>query len=462
MLDKESIYSKMLGFKERPIPSKNNISNYLPYSSKGADFSYSYVAGSILSSLLNKKLPADFKLEDLSAKVIRKLNKWTGEVAMGDLAEKIYFSNNGLLNKLSPIFLILNTIKGEDDEKVSQSSKDLADLFCESIVKSNFQVTEPNSNFIEKILVDKFKEQLTNTTKKSRKVMPYLPFLSTCFQKDIAFLCSKPQFLLEKIEDFLCLYNFLYCSQLGANIRNWKVGEPSSVEHYFIIDTEKCSAERRAAHTYKDLKLSVENIFPMLTLVYEINTVLDKAAPYLPLWKIADLLKSLTVEQQSDLAEALSDYSERFCEEEASKGREIMPRDRAEFADGLLGDLERFVKITLDQFDPKRVIGKSTKDNMVKKYLNPFEQEVAKHFVQARGRLGKVLVINQDHLLMLTNVVIGDAGEMRLQEILYEFEKRGVYLDKLSRLSLIEFYERIGNIKRMSDSGDAVYVKSTV
>ena len=120
------------------------------------------------------------------------------------------------------------------------------------------------------------------------------------------------------------------------------------------------------------------------------------------------------------------------------------------------------MRITLDQFDPKRVVGKSTKDDMVKKYLKPFEQEVAKHFVQARGRLGKVLVINQDYLLMLTNVVIGDKGVMRLQEILNEFEQRGVYLDKQSQLSLIAFYERIGNIKRMSDSGDAVYVKSTV
>ena len=193
------------------------------------------------------------------------------------------------------------------------------------------------------------------------------------------------------------------------------------------------------------------------------NTVLGADAPVLPLWKIAEVLQSLSSEQQSEVSEALCEYADRFSKtpERVTNGRGLKPREAVE-PTGIMESLDVLVQFTLDQFDQSRELNPSSKHEMPVKYLKPFEAEVSKHFVQARGRLGKILVINQDYLLMLTNIVIGNSGEMRLQEILDGFEQRGVYLDKQSRLSLIEFYERIGNIKRMSNSGDAVYVKSTV
>ncbi|MFT5298212.1 MAG: DNA phosphorothioation-dependent restriction protein DptG, partial [Colwellia sp.] len=50
----------------------------------------------------------------------------------------------------------------------------------------------------------------------------------------------------------------------------------------------------------------------------------------------------------------------------------------------------------------------------------------------------------------------------RFNELIKAFESRGVYFDKQSQQALIEFYERIGNVERMSDSGDAVYVNKTI
>jgi DNA phosphorothioation-dependent restriction protein DptG len=461
-IDQDSVYQSILKFKGRDVPSKNMISDYLPYRNKGADFSYSYVAGKLISYLVQKKLPDKFALNDLAEEVCSELQELAVEGDLGRLVNDIYFSNSEGLNKLSPLFLILNTVK--EAGKVSRSSEQLADLLCALIGQNRSILVEPKFNFIEAIVIDKYTTKLVNPSTGEKTPFPYMPFFAENFQKDIAFLCSKPQFLIEKIEDFLGLYNFLYCSQLGANIRNWKSGNPESVEHYFIIDTEKCSAERKASRSYKDLRMSVENIFPMLTLVHEINT-LDDSTPSLPLWKVAEVIQSLSNEQQTKISEALSDYTERFISspDTVEFGRGLVRRDRSDYLEGVVGDLELLVQYSMDQFDQSREHRPSSKHEMKSdKYLRPFEQEVSKHFVQARGRLGKVLVINQDYLLMLTNIVIRDKEEMRLQEILREFEQRGVYLDKQSQLSLIAFYERIGNIKRMSDSGDAVYVKSTV
>lgn len=61
------------------------------------------------------------------------------------------------------------------------------------------------------------------------------------------------------------------------------------------------------------------------------------------------------------------------------------------------------------------------------------------------------------HKMMLTCSVVPT-----MHELLRGFEQRGFYLDNQSAQTLVAFYERMGNVERMSDSGDAVYVRKTV
>jgi DNA phosphorothioation-dependent restriction protein DptG len=64
--------------------------------------------------------------------------------------------------------------------------------------------------------------------------------------------------------------------------------------------------------------------------------------------------------------------------------------------------------------------------------------------------------------LLLTNIAIEDRKQLRFQDLMHEFNQRGVYFDQQSQNTLVELYERVGNIDRKSDSGDAVYVKTTL
>ena len=97
-----------------------------------------------------------------------------------------------------------------------------------------------------------------------------------------------------------------------------------------------------------------------------------------------------------------------------------------------------------------------------KKVVSAFENEVARHFIQNRKRGGNVLTINQDYLLLLTNLAVGTEPRLQFQQLIEEFKARGVWFDLQSQQVLIEFYERVGNLERMSDSGDAVYVRKTI
>jgi DNA phosphorothioation-dependent restriction protein DptG len=105
---------------------------------------------------------------------------------------------------------------------------------------------------------------------------------------------------------------------------------------------------------------------------------------------------------------------------------------------------------------------KTERASVNKKYIKELETQIAADFIQSRGRSGKVLILNQDHLLLLTNLAIGTNSKLRLHELIVEFERRGFYVDNQTKQALVAFYERMGNVERMSDSGDAVYVLKTI
>ncbi|MFP3468153.1 DNA phosphorothioation-dependent restriction protein DptG, partial [Leifsonia sp. SIMBA_070] len=68
-------------------------------------------------------------------------------------------------------------------------------------------------NFLEHELVKIFVQKLDLLEKDTFSVeISYLPYLASAFREDIDFLCSKPNFLMEHLEDTLRLYSFSYCS----------------------------------------------------------------------------------------------------------------------------------------------------------------------------------------------------------------------------------------------------------
>ncbi|CBK87520.1 hypothetical protein ENC_44040 [Enterobacter hormaechei] len=120
--------------------------------------------------------------------------------------------------------------------------------------------------------------------------------------------------------------------------------------------------------------------------------------------------------------------------------------------------LEYALKLAEEQFrDPK-----TDRPGTIKKYIKAVEENMATGFVQARGRSGRVLVLTQDHIILLTNLVVGKEEKLRFHELIIGLQQRGIFVDKQTEQELIKFYERIGNVERMSDSGDAVYVRKTI
>ncbi|KZZ52966.1 hypothetical protein A3761_18565 [Oleiphilus sp. HI0123] len=168
----------------------------------------------------------------------------------------------------------------------------------------------------------------------------------------------------------------------------------------------------------------------------------------LPLWEFASKLS----EEDSP---ALAAYAKAFACDRSKDPDYEFPYEMSN--PDPLHWLKILLELALRQFDK----GES-RAAAQGKFIKATEIELCSTFVKNRGQVGKVLVMNQDYLELVTNLAVGENDKLRFHELLQEFEARGIYFDKQTQQSLIQFYERVGNVERMSDSGDAVYVRKTV
>ncbi len=435
----------MFKLKAELKPQNNKLTSFFPINTKDRKgiFDWDIVLGHFVKYAYRKSVASN-QFEQFKLKCKERFESKLDEPQFWQHLEKMYFSGDELY-KISPELLLFKA----QDIKGSSANKRLGDLFLNLLQDHHLQESPSLSlNFLEKELVETFNSftvsgSKAGTVSKAPTEVPYLPFLRELFIEDLDFIASKPKYFIENITDFLKLYAFLYTAQLTLNLSEWRAGAPTAKPCYFILDTEKASDERSyvKSYGYRQLAKNFDKIFPYLAMNESLQ---DPASVKQPLWSINCL------EDTEGVLDALNAYALAF-KDERQLGIDIKEASSvADAVDNLLG-------LFYAQF------GRSeTRHEVNVHFCKAIESELCGHFVQNRGRAGRVLVFNQDYILLLTNIVIGNRVRLRFHELLKEFEARGVFFDKQTQKVLVNFYERIGNVERMSDSGDAVYVRKTV
>jgi DNA phosphorothioation-dependent restriction protein DptG len=433
-------------------PTNNTLSTYLPLRTKDQHYKFCWdtVLGYFVHALYGKSLVTT-NVDDFKKLCKIRFTEILDEPDFWYVLEKMYFEDEQLY-KISPELLIFKAVKGEIDA----NSKKLGDMYLGLL--SGYTVTDaPKSqlNFLEKEIKAEFdafyvtgkpKKETNNTTKEES---PYLPFLTDKFQRDLLFLSKKPHYLLDNFDAFIRLYGFLYIAQMALNIKDWASGKPKSKPCFFIVDNEKASDERTQVKTfgYSQLHQYLEYLFPYLVM----NETLQDKANVKPLWQLFERLNF-------EHLDALNEFGMMFIQDRNE--RKIYRTTKCwQHTSSIKEALNQLLEASFSQFE--KISGGYAKYNEapVKSTL----KTICAPFIQRRGRAGQVLTFNQDYIVLLTNLAIGENREkLRLNELIKEFESRGVFFDKQSQQGLIDFYERMGNVERMSDSGDAVYVRKTV
>jgi len=427
------------------VNSISNSSGYCPIraTKNGNEFDWGIVLGHVIKVSYRKSLKESdldkFK-ESCKESFLSKLD----ESEFWPVLEQMYFADDEL-HKIAPEFLLFKTA---NEKSVTPSSR-LGYMF-ESLLSNFFFEDKPTTklNFLEQQLFDELNNNLVSQKEKKGKKgvneAPYLPFIATHFQNDLRFLGRRPKYLLSVFKEFLKLYAHLYTAQLALNLKDWRSGTPKAKPNYYILDNEKASDERSLIkeNGYTQLNGSLWNIFPYIAMNESLQASENKTQP---LWALAQ-----DITGNNGITELLNRYAEAF-KENRKLDIELQKNENP------LDALSDLLKLAVGQF----ARGESRHD-INRQYVRSIESELCSHFVQRRGRAGQVLVFNQDYLILLTNLAIGEEDKLRFHELIKAFESRGVFFDKQSQQVLIEFYERIGNVERMSDSGDAVYVSKTI
>jgi len=456
--------------KDLNVSSSNALNSYFPVRTNNSEdsFDWSVAQGIVVRNLYQKvvakglaKLGEDEQGEkvDQSLERFRELCKEDFAIRLDEpelwsYLEKMYFANDAFFDVAPESLLFkISSLSG------SSSKNRLGDLFSSLMggfyLKNKVRIER---NFLEQQVVDSLRSEKVISDFNGRRLSkninesPYLPFLTKLFCRDIEFLSKHPKYFLEKLEDLLKLYGYLYTAQLALNIKGWtSLEEPTSKPLYFIMENETASKERvdLVKNGHQKVSPLIENIFPYLSISESLQDPNGKANEHrLPLWKLASYL---TEDDSVELAR----YAEEFASDRNKDRDYTFPYDKSERDPQEW--LKILLKLSLDQFSKGE-----TRAAAQGKFIKATEYELCSGFVKNRGQVGKILVINQDYLELITNLAVGDNEKLRFHELLQEFEARGIYFDKQTQKSLIQFYERVGNVERMSDSGDAVYVRKTV
>lgn len=442
--------------KDITVSNVNSLNGFYPVRTSSGDdsFDWEVAQGIVVRNIYKKVLSGDLHVKEgdgVSYDKFKKIcqsdfGKRLDNMDLWEYLEDMYFSTDTFY-RIAPESLLfkITTLT------LSSPKNRLGDLFS-SLMQDYFNDSPERMkrNFIEQQIVDSLRSPnvLIDFTgsrySKGIEERPFLPFLTNCFRKDIQLLSNHPSYLIENLEGFMKLYAYLYTAQLALNIGGLS-GEPTSRPLYFIMEKETASLERTelVRNGHQKVSENIEFIFPYLTMAETLVDV-DPGAARLPLWEIASRLTPADVV-------ALRKYAKAFAEQ----------RNLAfDFDDNVQEPiywLKKLLELSFMQF------GKGeTRAAAQGKFIRTTEVELCGTFVRNRGRAGKILVMNQDYLSLLTNLAIGNSERLRFHELLEEFKARGVYFDNKSQQALIQFYERVGNVERMSDSGDAVYVRKTI
>jgi DNA phosphorothioation-dependent restriction protein DptG len=373
--------------------------------------------------------------ENLKTEILESFRNNRDTRELVDIIDELYLSFNTIKHITPLAYLVSNK------ETLSARTKTMINI-VQGLLTSplNEELKSSGNNPLESLLIEKIHQLCqTNTFNKDR--LSYLPFLAEVFSKDIKTLTQNPTYFLCELESFLNIYTFLYLTQLTKQIciPSNRYQTPSAKPLYFILETERASKERHECNQYgydhlfsKTTGIAL-NLFPYLGYLSRLSKE--------PSWMLIDSPYNFPpkVNQFNQCIGQL--FGEVYSNEDSFQ---------AAINSGL--NLQ------------KQVFEKTSRKDANKKVVEIFEKKFAAEFITDRKAAGKYFVLNSNMLLLLTNLIISGSSENKLliDDVIEGFKKRGIWLDIKSKKALLKFYENVGNIEKLSDSGDAVYVKTTI
>lgn len=253
------------------------------------------------------------------------------------------------------------------------------------------------------------------------------------FNKDLEQLMKSENFFISDIGLLISYYFFYYVLEQTYNL-NLTNREPTKL--WFSYDKERVTGGRDS------VKMGYK-LFNDASKELLINV---------------DILDYLNILNEKD---GYQTFEEIISDEEnySILGSNLMMFNK-KFAD-IIGEpytSEQDIKHQVKQL--RKYLTVNTSNETIKRYRKSFDEFNGLGFIKSRGRLGYVLNASQELILLFVGIIVGDNDKILLNKLWKEFENRGIYFDKSTRREITLFFEEMNILEKLSDSGDAQYVKS--
>jgi DNA phosphorothioation-dependent restriction protein DptG len=418
------------------VDSVNHSSSYLPFRNKDTVIDYDKLAGHVIATVSHTTVKPGEDLRSFRERALKIMRTALAVDAPLGLIDTAYLTGN-CLQSIAPEFAMMQESGPKATEHLAQAFRTL--LWSDAPVALS---APAGLNFLERRLLSLFQTELLTKDSREPRADCYLPFLRDACRQDLSFLLARPHYFSSEKRRFLELYAFLYTSQLALGLRAYGQ-RPQPRPLYFILDSEKASRDRSQItdNGYKSVREAAARLFPILSVLNYFN---PSGGHQYPLWEYSGALVAAGA-TRARYEERIAALADAF-------------RANRKLSEKLGADpLDTLVNYSIAQFDKG-----TTREAMSARYVREFEEHFASPFCENRGRSGAVLVMQQDHLLLTTNLCIGGDEAVLFPELMRRFEARGIYWDQDSQVELVHFYRRVGNVKALSDTGEAVYVAKAI
>lgn len=288
-------------------------------------------------------------------------------------------------------------------------------------------------NLFEQVYIDSFPELTESTYRHEEFNFFDQDELVKSFEKDLHNLMKNETYFIKNLHLLISYYYFYYVVR-QVYLLNAKKRKNENM--WFAYEKEKVSTSRNAVKKgYKIFNEASKNLLEKNDLLDYLNKLSEK-----------DTYRSLE--------ELLND------ENELPVLRDNIKKFNYIFSEALKRDYKPDFSIDVQLTQLLSYLKEHISNETSSRYRKSFDEFSRLGLIKSRGRLGYVFNATQEMILVLVAVIIGSEEKVLLKTVFFELEKRGMYFDKQSKNKIVKFFEDINILEKLSDSGDAQYVKS--
>lgn len=300
------------------------------------------------------------------------------------------------------------------------------------------------SNLYEKIIFESLEKNKDSRITKNHNFRYYdnRQYFSKYFNSDIKHFKNNEEYFYAHIGELLEFYYLTYVIQTTIRISNGNISKDDEVlPVFFNLGNESVSQSRKAIQQgYNMVYQHGQGLLMDTDILNYLNVLIPDDSYFY--WKNEILSDDFIYREQllSNLKEFVIAFSEQ-----------------------LNGELLSGIDLHFDNLDEGikslRLLLETRNDKSPdSRFAKSLSDIVQQNYSRNHGRLGKALSLSNETILMLTSAIVG-REKMLLNTVFQEFEHRGVFFDRITKNKVINLYEQANILEKLSDSGDAQYVR---